>query len=180
MVREVDDALSETVGILVISRKYHFVDATPFSLTSCSASHMKSATRQLTSQGASNPVDKEEQERQKQPIEVEDDRSGALERSPIESSGYSAPLHGKTWFWVELWYEKRELFKDAVAHLLLFAGLLGSLEVAHRLLATSTLPVEEINLLNKVHFYMSAIILVIFAFSFIIKVLKSEFGAKKN
>lgn len=138
--------------------------------------------RQLTSQGASNPVDTEERERQKQRVEelFEQDTPGGLERTPVEQSGSAdTPLETKSWWWVELWYEKRELFKEAVAHLLLFSGLLGSLEIAHRLLATSTLPSEEINLLNKVHFYMSAIILVIFAFSFIIKVLKWEFG-KKN
>jgi hypothetical protein len=127
-------------------------------------------------------VEKEERERQKQRVEelFEPGRPGGLERTRVEGNGSADTPRSKSWWWIELWHEKRELFKEAVAHLLLFSGLLGSLEVAHRLLATSTLPVEEIDLLNKVHFYMSAIILVIFAFSFIIKVLKSEFGTKKN
>lgn len=110
-------------------------------------------------------MDKEEKEREEQHAQelFEEDTPGGLERTPVERSGSAdTPLARKSWWWVELWSEKRELFKEAVAHLLVFSGLLGSLEVAHRLLATSTLPSEEINLLNKVHFYMSAIILVIF------------------
>ena len=84
-----------------------------------------------------------------------------------------------SWWWVELWLDKRELVKGTVAHSLFFAGLLGSLEGAHRLLKWSSLPPDELYVLNKVHFYMYAIILVIFAFSFIVKVLKLELSHKK-
>ena len=80
----------------------------------------------------------------------------------------------ESWWWVELWLDKRELVKGTVAHTLFFGGLVGTLEVVHRLLRWSTLPTDELYVLNKVHFYMYAIILVIFAFSFILRVLKLE------
>ena len=84
----------------------------------------------------------------------------------------------RSWWWVELWLDKRELVKGTVAHTLFFGGLVGSLEAAHRLLKWSTLPADELYVVNKVHFYMYAIILAIFAFSFIVKVLKLELSDK--
>jgi hypothetical protein len=124
----------------------------------------------------------EEQERLRRLSEIFAPQSyGGIERrSQKDRTAQGIVLRKKRWWWVELWFEKRELFKEAVAHVLLFAGLLGSLEVAHRLLEKSTLPADELYLLNKVHFYMYAIILVIFAFSFIIKALKSEFGKNRT
>ena len=85
----------------------------------------------------------------------------------------------RPWWWVELWSDKRALIKEAIAHCLLFAGLFVFLEGAHRLLKWSTLPPEELYVLSKVHFYMFAIILVIFAIGLIIKVLNSELLGKK-
>ena len=85
----------------------------------------------------------------------------------------------RSWWWVELWSDKRALIKEAIAHCLLFAGLFVFLEGAHRLLKWSTLPPEELYVLSKVHFYMFAIILVIFALGLIIKVLNSELLGKK-
>lgn len=105
------------------------------------------------------------------------------EQEGVQRTVPEAPLlhapRKRSWWWVELWSDKRELVKGTVSHSLLFAGLLGSLEGAHRLLKWSTLPPEELYVLNKVHFYMYAIILVIFAFSFIVKTLKSEFWGKE-
>lgn len=112
-----------------------------------------------------------------------------LERSPAVSSEAevdqtaSEPLtratRNQSWWWVELWLDKRELVKGTVAHTLFFGGLVGTLEVVHRLLRWSTLPSDELFVLNKVHFYIYAIILVIFAFSFILKVLKLEFSERR-
>ena len=84
----------------------------------------------------------------------------------------------RSWWWVELWSDKRALMKEAVAHCLVFAGLVVSLEGAHRLLKWSSLPPEELYVLSKVHFYMYAIILVVFAVSLIIKMLNSELLGK--
>jgi hypothetical protein len=90
--------------------------------------------------------------------------------------GKPRPLPKAPRFWiVELWTENRETFKHFVKHILLFSMLLGSLEALHRLMARSTLPAEELHTLNELHFYMWAIVSVIFASSFIVKVLKSEF-----
>jgi hypothetical protein len=86
-----------------------------------------------------------------------------------------APPAKTSWWWVELWFEKRNVFKEAIWHILLFSGLLGSLEAAHQLLKRSSLPAEEIDILNKVHFYMYAVILVIFAVSFIIKLVLMQY-----
>lgn len=85
----------------------------------------------------------------------------------------------RSWWWVELWSDKRALIKEAVAHCLLFASLFVFLEGAHRLLKWSTLPPEELYVLSKVHFYMFAIILLVFALGLIIKVLNSELLGKK-
>lgn len=84
-------------------------------------------------------------------------------------------------FWlIELWIENRELFKDFVRHIVSFLLFLTSLEGLHRLLKLSTLSPHELNLLSRLHFYMNLIILLVFAFSFIITVLKSEFGGSKK
>lgn len=101
---------------------------------------------------------------------------GSLEKVPDKVP----PNKNRSWWWVELWWEKRQLFKEGVWHLLVFAALLGSLEGAHRLLKLSTISPDRVAMLDAVHFYMYAIILVIFATSFIIKVLKSEFGKSKD
>lgn len=106
-------------------------------------------------------------------ISVVHSETGAA-RTPSEPP--SAARRNKSWWWVELWLDKRELVKGTVAHTFFFGGLVGTLEALHRLLKWSTLPTDELYVINKVHFYMYAIILVIFAFSFILKVLKLEFS----
>lgn len=88
--------------------------------------------------------------------------------------------HAKRFWLVELWVENRELFKEFVKHALLLILLLASLESLNRLLRLSSLAPHELNLFGKLHFYMSAMILFIFALSFIIKVLESEFGGDKK
>jgi hypothetical protein len=98
----------------------------------------------------------------------------------IEEGLFPNVGRSRSWWWVELWTDKRELVKGTVAHTLFFGALVGSLEGAHRLLKWSTLPPDELYVLNKVHFYMYAIILTIFAFSFIVKVLKLELSGKRQ
>ena len=72
------------------------------------------------------------------------------------------------WF-IELWTENRELFKELIKHVLIFGIFIGSIIGFHEILTRSTLPNDERELLNKVHFYMYLVALVIFAGSFIIK-----------
>lgn len=85
----------------------------------------------------------------------------------------------RSWWWVELWSDKRALIKEAIAHCLLFAILIVFLEGAQRLLKWSTLPPEDLYLVSKIHFYASQIILVVFSLGLIIKVLNSELLGKK-
>lgn len=108
----------------------------------------------------------------------EQELGGVVQRSASETL-FPHAHRKRSWWWVELWSDKRALIKEAVAHCLLFAGLFVSLEGAHRLVKWSTLPPEELYVLSKVHFYMFAIILVVFALGLIIKVLNSEVLGKK-
>lgn len=125
---------------------------------------------------------KEQQNRSRDVFEqlpAEQERGALAQRSPSELLPLDKQSK-RSWWWVELWSDKRGLIKEAAAHFLFFAGLFVSLEGAHRLLKWSTLPPDELYVLNKVHFYMYAIILVIFAVSLIIKVLNSELSVNGN
>lgn len=129
--------------------------------------------------GASDPSgNRAAKDLKKLPEHPSEEQESPEVRRTVSETLFSHGAERRSWWWVELWSDKRELVKEAVAHSLLFAGLLASLEGAHWLLKWSTLPAEELYILNKVHFYMYAIILVIFAFSFIVKMLKSEFSGK--
>lgn len=110
---------------------------------------------------------------------AEQDPGGVVQRTASEPLPPDLQTN-RSWWWVELWSDKRTLIKEVAAHSFLFAGLLGSLEGVHRLLKWSTLPPDELYVLNKVHFYMYAIISVIFAVSLIIKALNSELSGKRN
>lgn len=94
-----------------------------------------------------------------------------------ESQASSRHSH---WWFIELWDEKRPIFKEGVWHTAIFAGLLGSLEIAQKILELSTLPPEELRILNRVHFYMYATLLVMFAASFIIKLVILQFVNLRN
>ena len=94
-----------------------------------------------------------------------------IEHESTTINGRQEPQRPSQWWFVELWFEKRAIFKEGVWHTAIFAGLLGSLEIAHRIVQLSSLPPYELGILNRVHFYMYAIILFTFAASFIIKLL---------
>jgi hypothetical protein len=78
------------------------------------------------------------------------------------------------WWWAELWAENRHTFKELIKHVLFFTILIAVLDGFHRLLRFSSLPAEELNLVNAVHFYMYVTALVIFAVTFVIKVCVGE------
>lgn len=82
------------------------------------------------------------------------------------------------WWWIELWYENRELFKELIKHLLIFLAFFALLVGAHELLRRSHVPKEQIDVIDKIHFYLSVISLVIFAVSFIIKLIVFEIRGK--
>jgi len=75
---------------------------------------------------------------------------------------------------IELWAENRELFKEFVKHVIFFLLLLAGLESFHRLLNLSSLDTQQLKLVGRLHFYMSTMLLLLFALSFIMKVLKFE------
>ena len=136
---------------------------------------------QLDKQDSQKLVKPETEKPAKERVEqllAEQELAGAVQRTDSKTL-VSDAQRSRSWWWVELWSDKRALIKEAIAHCLLFAGLFVFLEGAHRLLKWSTLPPEELYVLSKVHFYMFAIILVAFALGLIIKVLNSELLGKK-
>ena len=135
----------------------------------------------LVTQDSQTPVKTETEKPAKERVEqllVKQEPGGVAQ--PTDSGTLISQAHRRrSRWWVELWSDKRVLIKEAVAHCLSFAGVFVLLEGAHRLLKWSTLPPEELYVLSKVHFYMFAIILMIFALGLIIKVLNSELLGKK-
>lgn len=75
----------------------------------------------------------------------------------------------KDWWFIELWRENRELFKELVKHILLFVIFLVILELLHHLLKYSSISDGQKLILDIVDFHMVVIILAIFAVRFIIK-----------
>lgn len=72
------------------------------------------------------------------------------------------------WFF-EVWHRFRPILIEGVLHILIFLTLYGSLMLFHYLGGKSNVPPYENDILTKVHFYGSIIILVVFTISFIIK-----------
>ena len=134
----------------------------------------------LVTQDSQTLVKTEKEKRAKERVEqllAEQELGGVVQ--PTDSGTLISQAHRKrSWWWVELWSDKRPLVKEAVAHGLSFAGLVVFLDVAHRLLKWSTLPPDQLYVFSKIHFYMFAIILVVFALGLIIKVVNSELLGK--
>jgi hypothetical protein len=76
----------------------------------------------------------------------------------------------KDWWWVELWYENRQLFKELIKHAVIFAFFAVALELYHRTHKGSQLPPEEAVWFNKIHFYGYIVLLVILGGILFIKV----------
>lgn len=83
-----------------------------------------------------------------------------------------------SYWYIELWQEKRELFKEFMGEVGLVGLFLLSFEVFHRALGMTSLEADQVELLNKTHFYLHYGSLVILSFGFIITVLKSLFRKK--
>jgi len=82
----------------------------------------------------------------------------------------------RRWWFIELWFEKRELFKEFVGEAFFIASMLVALDIIHRLIATTTLEPYQVALLSKAHFYMSFASLGILSLGFIITLMKSLRG----
>ncbi len=91
----------------------------------------------------------------------------------------SGPARPKDWWFFELWYANRELFKELIKHVVIFGLLFSALEGFHRVLNGSHLPAEELALLNKFHFWTSVVLFVIFTISLTIKAILYEIGVRK-
>lgn len=81
---------------------------------------------------------------------------------------------------IELWQENRGIFKELIKHIMFFLLFLGSLIGIHEILARSGLPANQIEIIDKIHFYESIIALLIFSGSFVIKVLIFEFQRTRD
>ena len=108
--------------------------------------------------------------------------SGHLKKHVVRQSesNENHPEHQKRFWLIELWIENRELFKEFVKHAIFFLLLLTSLESFHRLMNLSSLDPQELKLFGKLHFYMSTMLLLLFALSFIMRVLKFEWRDVKK
>jgi hypothetical protein len=91
------------------------------------------------------------------------------------ASSVEPASQSRRWWWIELWLENRTLFKEFIKHVLFFLALFGALSLFRWLFHDSKVEPEQLTLLSKVHFYMFLILLVIFAGSFIIKVMIGEY-----
>jgi len=83
-------------------------------------------------------------------------------------------------FLMELWDHNREILKELLKHVLIFALFIGSLTLLHEVLRFSSLPNDRKEALDKIHFYMCVVALVIFSTSFMIKVIIFEFKDMKG
>ena len=101
-----------------------------------------------------------------------------MEHSKTDA-GTDTSGHKKEAWYRELWDENRELFKELIKHVLIFALLVVSMTLLQKILKLADLPEQKREKLDAVHFYMSLIVFVIFGFSFIIKVGVLEFRSKK-
>ncbi len=77
--------------------------------------------------------------------------------------------NSRTWWFIELWEDRREIFKNLAFHIIFtFIGLLF-LFLVHTLIEKSTLPQDEKELLQKMDFYIMVIVLGFFGIEFIFK-----------
>jgi len=101
-------------------------------------------------------------------------REGLLALEALELEHVSE--EPRRWWFIELWFEKRELFKEFMGEVFFIISMLVALDVIHRLIATTTLEPYQITLLSKAHFYITFASLGILSFGFIITIAKSLRG----
>lgn len=93
----------------------------------------------------------------------------------MENKTQPSSLVARRNFLVELWNQNRRIFQELLKHVLIFTLFIGSLTLLHEVLKFSSLPNDRKEALDKIHFYMSVVALVIFSTSFMIKVIIFEF-----
>jgi hypothetical protein len=98
--------------------------------------------------------------------------------SLVDSERQAQPVElqkPQDWFFIELWTENRQFFKEFIAHSFFFGLFILSLDLFHRYLSKTSLEPHEKELLNKFHFYGTAIAVVIFGVSFVIGGIRNRF-----
>jgi len=84
------------------------------------------------------------------------------------------------WFVLELWSENREFLKEFITHAFFFGLFVLFLDLFHQYLKRTSLELREKELLNKFHFYATAVTVVIFGVSFVIGGMRNRFWRKKR
>jgi len=101
----------------------------------------------------------------------------SMDYGPTSSRSRLAQLKGvwSSLFFVEVWVEKREIWKEFTFHAVLYFVSLAVLEVGHRALEYSTLPQLRKDLIDAVHFYLYPILLIVLGTGFLIKAYRIQF-----
>ena len=94
-------------------------------------------------------------------------------------SGNRKELPPKTWWWVELWHEKRQLFKEGVTYTAIFGVLFGMLVFSHWLIVQSPLEFARVLVLEHFHFWNFIVLIIIFALRSSIRAVLLELGLLK-
>ncbi len=84
------------------------------------------------------------------------------------------------WWLIEIWKEKREVFKAFIEHALLFAFPIGILVLFHYLFEIIPLSPERKHILDTIDFVGIMAALVIFQVSFIMKIFVLALRRRKN
>jgi len=101
----------------------------------------------------------------------------SMDDASTSSSGRLAQIKGvwSSLFFVEVWVEKREIWKEFTFHAALYFVSLAVLELGHRALEYSTLPQLRKDVIDAVHFYLYPILLVVLGTGFLIKAYRIQF-----
>jgi hypothetical protein len=107
-----------------------------------------------------------------------DDHSDLLSTTVPKSGNSSRRTFREFWYslwFVEVWVEKREVWKEFAFHASLYFGCVAVLEVSHRLLDVTTLPTYRKDLIDAVHFYLYPLLMVLFGAGFVVKAYRIQF-----
>jgi len=96
---------------------------------------------------------------------------------PPDSGDKQTELLPKTWWWVEVWYEKRQLFKELVTYGAIFCVLFGMLLISHWIIMQS--PFEIARVLLSFHLWNFIVLIIIFALRSSIRAVLLELGYRK-
>ena len=96
---------------------------------------------------------------------------------PPDSGDKRKELPPKTWWWVEVWYEKRQLFKELVTYGAIFCVLFSMLVISHWIIMQS--PLEIARVLLTFHLWNFMVLIIIFALRSSIRAVLLELGLRK-